>query len=370
MVKERNSNFELMRIISMLFIVLCHVIGHGHVIQNCTNQSMIIIFEAIKIFILVHVNSFVLVTGYYQSNSKFKQSKLWAIITSSLFYRIAIVILLSCLGLLSLTKTQLIRELFILNTDHYWFLKLYFFLYIISPILNKLIESVEKKELQKIILILFISFSVLPFITGNKVYYNNGFSLMNFIILYFIGAYLRKYPIKNSFLFKYCSKKLYKTILIILFLVLFIMNFTLFKTLTILSTSGSVFYELFGQIECITYSNPIVILQSIVFVLFFETLEIKSKFLNNVSKTTLGVYMIHDNEYMRLHLYKWLNIDRPFSSYKMIIYVFICTILIFVVCSIIEFIRLKVFKFIYNRKLSTKIRKKYYNYIDNLKLKA
>lgn len=367
MVKERNSNFELMRIISMLFIVLCHIIIHGHIIENCLNQSLKFIFEAIEFFIVIHVNSYVLTTGYFQSKSEFKQSKLWSIITSSLFYRIVIVILLTSLGLLSLTKTQLMRELFILNIDHYWFLKFYFFLYIISPILNKLIKSVDKKGLQKIILILFIVFSVIPFITGNKAYHNNGFSLINFIILYFIGAYLRKYPIKNSFLFKNYSKNLYRTILVILFLSFFLINFALHNTLTLLSSSGSVFYELFGQIDCISYSNPIVILQSISYLLFFETLDIKSKFINNVSKTTLGVYMIHDNEYMRLHLYKWLNIDRQFYSYKMLIYVFGCMILIFVVCSIIEFIRLKVFKFIYNRKISTKIRGKYYKYINSLK---
>lgn len=368
MIKERNSNFELMRIISMLFIVLCHIIIHGHIIENCANQSLKFIFEAIEFFIVIHVNSYVLTTGYYQSKSEFKQSKLWSIITSSLFYRIVIVILLSSLGLFTVTKTNLMRELFILNIDHYWFLQIYFFLYIISPILNKLIKSVDKKGLQKIILVLFSVFSVLPFITGNKVFYNNGFSLINFIILYFIGAYLRKYPIKDCFLFKNCSKNLYRTILVILFFSFFLINFSLHNTLKILSSSGSVFYELFGQIKCISYSNPIVILQSVVYILFFETLEIKSKFINNVSKTTLGVYMIHDNEHMRMHLYRWLNIsNRNIYSYKMLLYVFVCMLLIFIVCSVIEFIRQKIFKFIYNRKISVKIREGYYKYINSLK---
>ena len=42
--KERNSAYELMRIVSMLLIVLYHVIMHGKVLENCQNESLKIIF--------------------------------------------------------------------------------------------------------------------------------------------------------------------------------------------------------------------------------------------------------------------------------------------------------------------------------------
>ena len=39
----RKSNFELLRIVSMFFIVLYHTIIHGHVIENSTNQGLTMI---------------------------------------------------------------------------------------------------------------------------------------------------------------------------------------------------------------------------------------------------------------------------------------------------------------------------------------
>ena len=38
--KIRNSNFELMRIVSMLMIVMCHTLGHGGLINNSQNQTL------------------------------------------------------------------------------------------------------------------------------------------------------------------------------------------------------------------------------------------------------------------------------------------------------------------------------------------
>lgn len=83
---ERNSNFELMRIISILLIILYHIIFHGNVIQLCTTQTLKFVFKIIEVATLVHVSSFVLLTGYYQSTSQFKQAKLWKITNASWFY--------------------------------------------------------------------------------------------------------------------------------------------------------------------------------------------------------------------------------------------------------------------------------------------
>ena len=77
---ERNSNHELMRIISMFLIVLGHSILFGNALKNSQNESVTMILMIWEFILLVHVNSFALLTGYYQSNSTFKQSALWKII--------------------------------------------------------------------------------------------------------------------------------------------------------------------------------------------------------------------------------------------------------------------------------------------------
>lgn len=373
MLQERNlkqSNFELLRIISMLFIIIYHCIYHGHVIENCTNDGIKLIFTIIELVTIVHVNSFVLITGYFQSKSKFKQAKIWSLINSSLFYRILIIIILTCLGCISLSKVDILRETFILNINQYWFVRIYIFLYCLSPFLNKLISNLDKRYYQKLLLVLFVLFSILPYITGNKAFDNSGYTLYNFIYLYLIGAYLRRYPISKSYIFNNCSKNLYRVVLASVFCFCVVVNYLIFNTSTSLLNTNSIINEIANNFISMTimYSNPIVIIQAIAFFLLFETFDFKSKIINNISKLTLGIYMIHDNSYLRTIIYGVTDIsNNVISSYRFIFYVIIVAFLLFIICGFIEFIRQKVFKFIYDRKISLKIRDRYYNWIHSLK---
>ena len=84
--RKRDSNYELMRIISMFLIVLFHVIHHGNVLWNVQIKVVSLLLEFILFLTVVHVNSFILVTGYYQCESKFKISKVISLFFTSLFY--------------------------------------------------------------------------------------------------------------------------------------------------------------------------------------------------------------------------------------------------------------------------------------------
>ena len=369
--QERNSNFELLRIIAMLFIVLYHIIIHGQVLGNSVNAGLSIIIYLVMYMTLVHVNSFILLTGFFQSTGKFKQSKVWSLINSSLFYKFLIVIVFSALGILSLSKIELLKEFFILNLSEYWYVKIYLFLYCLSPFINKLINHLTKKDYETLLLATTVIFSIIPYVTGNDGFENNGYTLYSFIYLYFIGGYMRRYPIEKSYLFKRCSKHLLQVILIIIFCSCILLNFSILKTAESLVGINSIFDEIASNLinMSILYSNPIIIVQSIVFVAFFSTLNIKSKVINGISKLTLGVYLIHDNNFVREQLYTWLKINNgPIYSYKFLFYIFLMSILIFSVCALIEWLRQQLFKFIYNRKISEKIRKKYYNWLHSLRI--
>ena len=123
------------------------------------------------------------------------------------------------------------------------------------------------------------------------------------------------------------------------------------------------------NIAALEYSNPLVIIQSVAYFSFFTTLNIKSKFINYLSTLMLGIYFIHENNYVRENLYNWLGIvSGPKDSLLFVPYIFIIAILIFVVCAIIEAVRQKLFSFIYKRKFATKIRAKYYNFLSKIHL--
>ena len=372
MKEERASNYELLRIVSMFFIALYHTIHHGNLINNCTNPALKTIFEIIMLILVVHVNSFVLVSGYFQSKSKFKQSKLWSIINANWFYKAVIAILFSYLGITTFTTIEMFMNLFPLNLQDYWFINPYLIIYCLSPFLNKFIDSIKKNDYQKLLLFLFIILSFLPYITGDRIYHNDGFTLYNFVILYLIGGYLRKYPLKESYIFKRLSNNAFQASMILIFILCVIINYSFNQTANILLGQNSLF-DLFGHgIIHMTraYSNPLIMIQSVAYFTFFSTLNIKSKFINKLSSATLGVYFIHDNKYVREKIYKWIGIDQPvISSYKYVLYALLTALLIYITCSIIELIRQLIFKVISKLKISRKIRESYYNYIKNIYIK-
>lgn len=273
------------------------------------------------------------------------------------------------LDLIALNKVALIKELSIIDMTEYWFIKTYILLYCLSPFINKLIEALNKKNYQKLLILLLVLFSIIPTVTGGESFDNGGYTLYNFIFLYLIGGYFRKYPLKEMYIFKPMSKRLYQIIMIITFITACTLNFILTNYMEKIGNVNSILGELSNYIgkASIAYSNPLVIIQTIAYFEFFSTLNIKNKLINKVASLTLGVYMIHDNNFIRTNIYKWLKIDNgPIYSYKFIIYIFLIAILIYIACSIIEYLRQLLFKFVYKRKISEKIRKKYYQLINEI----
>ena len=356
----------------MLFIVLCHIIGHGNVINNCNNQSLKIVLEIIKFTTYVHVNSFILLTGFFQSKSFFKQSKIWSLINSVTFYKIVICVIFSSFGIIFLSKGELFFSLLPLNNDEYWFVNYYILLYCFSPFLNIVIERMSKKEFSNLLFIMFLFFSVLPLFSFYKSMSNNGFSLYDFIFLYLIGGFLRKYPIERSYLFRRFSRNFNQVIFIFVFIICIIINYVFYKYSFTIYGVNSVLNILSDTMRMYSssYNNMIIIIQCLSYFLFFKNLCFKSKFINKIASNVMGVYLISDNNFVRSYIYKWLNIDVPnIYSFSFIIYIFIVTLLIFTSCLFIEFIRKFIFKSIYKLKISAKIRDKYYNYLRGIEIK-
>ena len=160
MENERNSNHELMRIVTMFMIVFYHVIVHGKVIENSVGSFNVLFYRTIYFFTMVHVNSFILLTGYYQSTSKFKQSKIWKVINANLFYKLMILLIFSYFGYITLDKFILVNQLFPFETTENWYIKYYILILMISPFLNKALSSFTKDDLKRLLLVSLFIFSI------------------------------------------------------------------------------------------------------------------------------------------------------------------------------------------------------------------
>lgn len=360
MKKVRESNFELMRIISMIFIVLWHIICHGNIIGNCKTPEVKSIFMILKYIFIVHVNSFVILMGYFQYQKRFKLSKLMSLIFQIVFYSAIMFLLLYFCGFIdNIDLTMLVGVIIPVSSIDYWFVASYLITYILSDYINMFINNFDQRDLKKFIILCFIIFSVIPFLTGMRLIKNDGYNFFHFIFLYIVGAYLHKYPLKNSHLFNKLSLNGYRFFLIILFVICSTYSYLLYDFGSLHHFSGNLFNYITNVLYLSqdSYTTPIVIIQTICYFEFFKSLKFKSKFINFISSCVFGIYLFHENTYLRIHLYKLLKVDNGgFYGRRIFINVIIAFVIIFVSGIIIELIRKVIAKIIVKTPLYKKMR--------------
>lgn len=371
-IKTRQSNFELMRIISMFMIVLWHCISHTNILGR-TGGNLNLLLELIFMFTAVHVNSFILLSGYFGYKNEFNIKKLFATINSVWFYKAIYALIFVGLGLVTMSYFDLFLFLTPLNYSYsfgtfYWFINVYIVLYILMPFINKLIKHLSKEQFRKLLILLILFLSIIPFITINQVINNDGYQVISFIMLYLIGAYFGKYKIKDNYHFKNYSKNKCQLIFIILLLFILVVDFCMLTTSSYLENNSSTFLRYIKSIidfQKISFSSPIIIFESIIYLLLFETLNFKSKFINNVSKLMFGVYLVHENLFVYNHIYKYLPLGTSGELYgkSIIVILFLMAIGIFIVSVIIEWFRQLLFNLIGKTKLAKNISNKFYDYI-------
>lgn len=359
MEKSRNSNYELMRIISMFFIVVFHFFIHTNIITN-TSGLLRAILIGIESIVLVHVNSFIVVTGYFQGEKKFKLKKLIKIINQTWFYKVLIMCLLVIIGIIAIPdRLSLFKVLFPIDNNTYWYISSYLILYLISPILNIIINKTNKKEFQFTISILFFIISILSTISKD-VYFNSntGRSLSTFILLYFIGAYLKKYPIEKEKIFKKFKIKNKKTFYFLGYLLLAFLSTISYIIYLKFYNKGPLINDtlrILGFMH-ISYASPIVIIQTVFYFMFFGNLNISSKLINKISSATLGVYLISENIYIRENLYNKFGFsDIKNVNIHTLLKIAIACSLVFIICIVIDLIRQIIFKAF--SKVNTNIKK-------------
>lgn len=326
--KKRDSNIELLRILAMIMIVAHHFSVHGNFqsdsVSFVNNIWLKILFSGGKI----GVDIFILISGYYLINSKeIKIKKVLMLLLQMLFYSILIFSLFVGFGLESFS----VRLLFLnfLSYPIWWFAKCYLALYLIHPYINIVLNSLDKKNYQKLIIISTIIWCIIPTLTNESL--DNG-ALIWFIYVYSLGGYLSKYPLKNYWTVKKCF-----TISIILYLITFSLSFGLdfiSSKFDFFTRYAETFFEM---------DKLLILLITLFLFISFTKIEIKyNKFINLISSTTFGIYLIHDGEYaIRPFLWQTLFKNANYSDRLLLIpYSIIVIIIVFVTCSIIELLRI------------------------------
>lgn len=114
---------------------------------------------------------FILISGYYMIESKFKINKLLKLWIEIFFYSVGIEIFFILIMKKEFSISNIIKSFIPISNNNYWFMTSYFAMYLISPFINKIIKSNDTDKNRKILIIWFIILSI-PMIVIKKGFYN------------------------------------------------------------------------------------------------------------------------------------------------------------------------------------------------------
>ena len=160
-----------------------------------------------------------------------------------------------------------------------------------------------------------------------------GREIPQFLLLYLLGAYFKKYP-DNCF-----SKKKTRVICTVVCWIA-LLSFTVIINLLTNGSPESVNVDMRH-----IYSRMFILILGIAVGMFAMAIYSKpyqNKLINTVSGCTFGVYLIHDNPFVRRLLWKRIfNIGELYSSSLFPLHAVAIVVSVFVFCAIIEFLRQK-----------------------------
>ena len=316
MKKTRSSNFELLRILAMLMIVLFHVMIHwpkdqllNEGLQNYYNNGLFnnpIFYKKLWIINtampmgMVGNGLFMMISGYFlSSREEIDLVKISKKILSQLGYATIMLVVSSCLIYYTINQRAerffLLEKVTVFNSG-WWFIGYYYTVLVIAAfILNKYMIHAEKKNVLSLIVILF---SIVEIGWSGSLLDAIGSGLRTVGIgmcFYLLGGYINKYdPFRNVRGY-------------VLFVVIILANIVNYVS-SYNDTNNSIqnyirngsqgkFIQPIYQPAC--FDILIIILVVSVFEIFKRMKMPNSRMINYLGASTFMVYLNHENVFFR-----------------------------------------------------------------------
>ena len=283
---KRQSNIELLRIISMLLIITHHYKSHGGWDNLPAYNSLFLnLFGCAS---RIGVNCFIMITGYFSfksTDTKLKTLLLWK---DRWIYSVIMGSVLALSGLVDINSEYIMTTFFPVLFNKHKFITTFLFMYLLIPFINKFITSLEEKEFRNFLLLFGAIISLLP--TFIKPFANNNLSgsyLEWMFFMYCIGAYIKKYDIK-------LPQKI---------------NWNMLCAISVMSL---LLYQLFirkiYEVSTITtFYHLIALVASVCVFCMFVHLRMKyHPVINRLAAASFSVFLIHDDPSFREVLWKHL----------------------------------------------------------------
>lgn len=249
------------------------------------------------------------------------------------FYSFVITALLTGIGVYDdWGKKAVLKSLFPVTMNYYWYFTAFFALFLAIPVLNKFLFSIDVNTAKKAFIITILLFSVMETVSF-AFETNQGYSAIWLMVLYCIGVLAKRMK-----LFEKTSS----------------IRLVMLWALCILLSWG--LFVLTGINRLINYVSPTMLVSGIIMVVLFSRIKIKGSIIKKIAPFAFGVYLIQLNRVV------WYDVlDNTFSwvveqpIYIGVILVIVFAFAIFAVGLLLEYIRSELAKLVRIPALSKRI---------------
>ncbi len=336
--EKRDSRFELLRLIGMYFVILTHESAFG-----IRDQIMPVAPEQMTASVIMNglLNYpgtvfnvvFIILTGYFCVDLGVRYKRIVLLLIQLCVYAWITGAIFAVAGWQEMGGVMLIRTVLPMLTGYNWFINCYIIFSLFIPFINKGVRALTAVELRRLIAILFLLRCVSS-IFGATLYVTVSRDLELFLLLYLIGAYYglhRRAMYIGSGSAEQRGWKAWALYLIVIAAVFYAVEIGM--CLLYRSTGTAAFLE-----HMTILLEPAKILGgACLFKLVEQLPSLRSKRINSLARMVPGVYMLHENQIVKLHIWTDIHPVLPFLDTAMFLpAMLIKAAAVYAVCLVID----------------------------------
>ncbi len=332
---ERNYGIDLLRLLSMFFVVLLHALLLGGLLDHDAAISPHKAQAAWLLEILAYgaVDTFALISGYVGFRAEkrpFKFKPIFSLWSQAVFYGLATFVFCSLFRPRLVEAGDLFTHLLPVSHGYYWYLTAYIGLLFLTPLLNAAVRDLSERQCHTAIFAALGLFSVFAIFSGDKFVTSGGYSIWWLAVLYFIGAALKKSNLLTKINKRWCLFGIFACALLTWTLKIFGSEFVLFDFK-------------FGPDFLVSYLSPTIVISAILYLRLFSSLKLRPSFIKLIkwfAPCAFAVYLLNCNPHIqRFYPAKFLGSLTSASTPVTILTVLGFSLGFFVVALLVEKLR-------------------------------
>lgn len=340
---QRSSNLELLRILCMLLIIGDHLTGQGGIADYTTLPSSFA-FCLIGCGSRIACSVFILIGGWFLCEQPYKTRRPLSLWLSLWLYTVPVTLLCRLAGL-DVSFGALRWAAFPASTRQLWFISDYLLLLLCVPLLNSVLRGLPRTAHRGLLAVLAVPMVLYPTLFGENGIVSD--TAWMFLYEYLLAAYLRRYP--ENRLARLLQNRVAA---LALGLGLPLVNTAIRAVLETRGLTDGKAFQYVAYYRTALGALPNLLAALALFYLF-KNLDLGCvRWVNALSGTTLGVYILHQVPAFRNFL--WNGLLQAQAHHGSVVYTLFAIFAVFFGCAAVDAVRTRlVMRPLENTKLFT-----------------